>query len=75
MFEDGKEALRILKINVYNTRGYPGKKGPCLGSEKVKNIEKELLIKHQVTPKAIKDANKVYRDTLLNPVYPDDLPF
>lgn len=41
----------------------------------VKNIEKELLIKYQVTPKAIKDANKAYRDQLLNPVYPDDLPF
>ena len=41
----------------------------------VKNIEKELLIKYQVTPKAIKDANAVYRDRLLNPVYPDDLPF
>jgi len=41
----------------------------------VKNIEKELLIKYQVTPKAIKDANTVYRDRLLNPVYPDDLPF
>ena len=41
----------------------------------VKNIEKELLIKYQVTPKAIKDANKAYRNSLLNPVYPDDLPF
>ena len=43
MFEDGKEALRILKINVYSTRGFPGRKRPCMGSEKVKNIESEKM--------------------------------
>jgi histone H2B len=52
MFEDGKEALRILKINVYITRGYPGKKRPCLGSEKVKNIESEKIGKRKRNPSA-----------------------
>lgn len=50
MFEDGKEALRILKINIYNTNGYPGRKGPCLGSEKVKNIESEKMGKRKRIP-------------------------
>tara|TARA_Y100000389_G_C17471304_1_gene531419 strand:- start:15751 stop:16992 length:1242 start_codon:yes stop_codon:yes gene_type:complete len=38
MYEDGIETLKILKIKIYNAKGYPGKISPCKGSEKVSDV-------------------------------------
>lgn len=33
MYEDGIETLKLLNIDVYSVRGFPGKKPPCKGSQ------------------------------------------
>ena len=43
MYKDGIEALKILNINIFNTRGYPGRLSSCKGSEKIKELPKNKI--------------------------------
>ena len=43
MYKDGIEALKLLNIHIFNTRGYPGRLSSCKGSEKIKELPKNTM--------------------------------
>jgi len=43
MYKDGIEALKILNISIFNSRGYPGKLFSCKGSDKIKDLPKTKI--------------------------------
>lgn len=66
MYEDGIEALNLLNISIYNTKGYPGTMSPCKGSEKVSKLfpKKEVNKKRKRKPKTnLLRIIKIYQKT------------
>lgn len=51
MYDDGITALQLLNIDVYSTRGYPGLREPCIGSERIPDTSgkgfQEVVQKYQ----------------------------